>query len=380
MWASLSCLSSSRVLCVLAGFVVGVLSTSCKWPKINFTRQPPTDWGFGKRNDRLYSLDHGKLNIELPPKSMWMNMGYWRGTDDFPTACQALLIEVLKKAKLLDDTGKSPAPKLRQGLKRLSILDLGFGCGDQTAFLVQLARVPLKYVGITLDYRQYRFAQNRLGPCNNQGDKKDVQIFCEDAARVNTWPDDLHRAVASLNGQEQSNNSHDTDEIWVLALDSLYHFSPSRKPVLSLAAQNLNASVMAFDMLLSSSASFHQRWVLKLIAWMGDCPVHAFMTRERYTEMLAEAGYDRDHIEFHDVTADVFEPLARYMRKRSGDLEDVGLKLGSLNIARLVFDWWARSRVLEAVIVVAREVVSRCRGDEAKWVKEIIICRFGDWC
>jgi hypothetical protein len=25
----------------------------------------------------LYGLDHALLNIEMPPKDMWMNMGYW---------------------------------------------------------------------------------------------------------------------------------------------------------------------------------------------------------------------------------------------------------------------------------------------------------------
>ncbi|KAK8133325.1 methyltransferase domain-containing protein [Apiospora kogelbergensis] len=353
MWEGFLCLSSSHVLCVLAGFAVGVLAPR-RWPQIWFARQTPTDWGIGKRNDRLYSLDHGKLNLELPPRSMWMNMGYWRDTDDFPTACQALLVEVLKKAGLLDDTADSSAPKLRPSLKSLSILDLGFGCGDQTAFLVQLARVPLKYVGINLNYRQYRFAQNRLGP-KNQASKSDVQIFCEDAAQIESWPTDLRKAVASLPDKEQnSNNSHGQNETWVLALDSFYHFHPSRKPIVSLAAQDLKASVMAFDMLLSDSAAWYQRWILKLVAWMGECPINTFMTRDQYSAMLAEAGYDRSHIEFYEVTEDVFEPLARYMDKRGDELEDMGMMLGSLNIARLVFDWWARSRVLEAVIVVAR--------------------------
>jgi hypothetical protein len=26
----------------------------------------------------LYRLDHGILNVEVPPVSMWMNMGYWK--------------------------------------------------------------------------------------------------------------------------------------------------------------------------------------------------------------------------------------------------------------------------------------------------------------
>jgi hypothetical protein len=27
--------------------------------------------------DKLYGLDHAILNVEVPPRSMWMNMGYW---------------------------------------------------------------------------------------------------------------------------------------------------------------------------------------------------------------------------------------------------------------------------------------------------------------
>lgn len=30
----------------------------------------------GPRTD-LYGLDHAVLNVQLPPQSMWMNMGYW---------------------------------------------------------------------------------------------------------------------------------------------------------------------------------------------------------------------------------------------------------------------------------------------------------------
>ncbi len=31
----------------------------------------------GQEANKIYALHHGVLNIELPPKSMWMNMGYW---------------------------------------------------------------------------------------------------------------------------------------------------------------------------------------------------------------------------------------------------------------------------------------------------------------
>jgi hypothetical protein len=26
---------------------------------------------------RMYGLDHAVLNVQLPPETMWMNMGYW---------------------------------------------------------------------------------------------------------------------------------------------------------------------------------------------------------------------------------------------------------------------------------------------------------------
>jgi hypothetical protein len=29
------------------------------------------------RPSKIYNLDHGRLNITLPPPTMWMNMGYW---------------------------------------------------------------------------------------------------------------------------------------------------------------------------------------------------------------------------------------------------------------------------------------------------------------
>jgi hypothetical protein len=30
-----------------------------------------------KPRANVYGLDHAVLNIQLPPQSMWMNMGYW---------------------------------------------------------------------------------------------------------------------------------------------------------------------------------------------------------------------------------------------------------------------------------------------------------------
>ena len=32
----------------------------------------------GVDDTKLYSLDHAILSMEVPPRSMWMNMGYWK--------------------------------------------------------------------------------------------------------------------------------------------------------------------------------------------------------------------------------------------------------------------------------------------------------------
>ena len=108
----------------------------------------------------IYSLDHGRLNIALPPQTMWMKHGILekyatqiysdnqyinsarthhatfadtmrQDTSDFPAACEGLVLEVLKTAKLL-------APEIRttswNRYQTIRVLDLGFGCGDQNSY------------------------------------------------------------------------------------------------------------------------------------------------------------------------------------------------------------------------------------------------------
>lgn len=33
--------------------------------------------GHEAKEKKIYRLHHAKLNIDVPPKTMWMNMGYW---------------------------------------------------------------------------------------------------------------------------------------------------------------------------------------------------------------------------------------------------------------------------------------------------------------
>lgn len=37
----------------------------------------------------LYRFDHSRLNITLPPESLWMNMGFWKVRCDLPLNSEA---------------------------------------------------------------------------------------------------------------------------------------------------------------------------------------------------------------------------------------------------------------------------------------------------
>jgi hypothetical protein len=65
-------LIASRAIFFCLGFLLFPFAR-----RIQF-RNAQSDAGDRKGTDHtIYGLDHGRLNIALPPPTMWMNMGYW---------------------------------------------------------------------------------------------------------------------------------------------------------------------------------------------------------------------------------------------------------------------------------------------------------------
>ena len=298
---------------------------------------------------------------------------------DFPIACRALLDEVLITAKLSIPEGGS---FLSNPPRALTVIDLGFGCGDQIVHLMQEMfkaipvvdaftdekRFPLinRYVGVTLSRTQFQFAKNRLtdlGMLDRRDDGPSVQIFCADAAQPASWSNELARAAtaetatpswpreALESGRLRESNSRET---WVLALDTLYHFSPSRRPLLDHAYRELRASLMAFDLMLADHASRFDRALLTVVSLFTGTPYANFLTAAQYHKMLVSAGYAEENIEFRDVSEHVFAPLARFLNQREKELSSIGLRFGAFRAARWIFRWWGKSGVVRGVIVVAR--------------------------
>ncbi|KAF1964251.1 hypothetical protein BU23DRAFT_493279 [Bimuria novae-zelandiae CBS 107.79] len=318
----------------------------------------------------LYGLDHGRLHLKLPD-DMWMNMGYWKGpSKTLSEACRDLLIEVFGTVGV--NARPVPADHQRGIKKSACVIDLGFGCGDQITCLMgtidprkadlepgtpgqytgEFGKCFENYVGITLDKKQYQFAVDRVGPASPdfgrlQKSRQNVKIdmFCADAGKPEMWKAELKACV-----QEAVIRS---EERWVLALDTAYHFSPSRWPVIKHACQTLGASFAAFDLCLSPTATLRQKLLLRVLTSLMGAPWANFVTPDEYRVKLIEAGYEASGITIRDISEDVFGPLAAFLEQQERDLRIVGLGIGPFNVARLLFQWWARSGVVRGVIVVA---------------------------
>jgi hypothetical protein len=63
----------SHFFCLVAGITLGLLARYLPYLK-SYAVSNADD---GRLHNTVYGLEHGKLNVQLPPPTMWMNMGYW---------------------------------------------------------------------------------------------------------------------------------------------------------------------------------------------------------------------------------------------------------------------------------------------------------------
>lgn len=259
------------------------------------------------------------------------------------------MIETLRHAKLTQPaTDGHESNSSRAALKDINILDLGSGCGDQTLCLAEIWRnASLRYVGLTLSQTQHSVARDRLEGVSVKN-MSTIKIHCADAARPQSWTEEIMADVLELSPLNKSGQTQN----WVLGLDTLYHFSPSRLPILSFAARELKASLMAVDYVRANTVSFRQRILLGLAFRLSGCP--PLIPEAQYREMLVKAGYDPSCIEIVDITKHTFGPLSRFMAKQEAELRMIGLSLGKLRFASRLFAWFDQAEVVRAVIVVAR--------------------------
>lgn len=274
----------------------------------------------------------------------------------------------------------------------MRILDVGCGCGDQSVHISSLKKEAFSlattatsqsgfsysaensesylrrqgngiesskplvdtYVGITIQPSQAQFAQQRIRLHQERNDDGEIRtsahVFCADGADPSSWTGELQNFISNL-----VDTSLDPDtSTWLLALDTMYHFKPSRLPILAYAHNTLHASFMAFDLLLADNTSWWQRLKMWLVCWVTGSPFTNFLTREEYVRLLVAAGYDPSRIQFKDISRHVFPGITKFMGQRIQEGHPYGIKLGKYHGAKAVFGWWARSGIVRGVVVVAR--------------------------
>ena len=263
-----------------------------------------------------------------------------------------------------------------EGRKKKALLDLGIGCGQQTLYLMNRGSgsagrresdmtTPLfdRYIGITIDKMQYDFAKRRVDAAKGETRTKTVtDVFCADAADPSSWPCELQDAISStflVKGDRTATESG--TEGYVLALDTLYHFRPSRREIFKYSHSTLQANFLAFDMFLArppskrTLRSIFNSLFLRLLTPGLSAPFSNFITFEAYKLQLQEAGYAAEDIAIEDITDDVFPGLATFLETRKRELAALGLTgFSKWRISGWLFRWLAAGDVLRAGVVVAR--------------------------
>jgi hypothetical protein len=325
------------------------------------------------QEESIYGLEHSRLHLKTATP-MWMNMGLWGRADAPQTlaeACRDLLNAVLAEAGFSREKERADIAKGTR--RRKMLIDLGVGCGDQTVYLI--SEKPVRecdrewwderehcvhfdqYIGITKDVVQARYASERIeelkkrekrGSRLEEETKKapNISLFCADASNPAAWSRQIQESLMGA--------SVDDTDCWVLALDTAYHFSPSRWPLVKHAHTNLRASFMAFDLCLSPTITLTQRLVLRVLTMFMHAPWTNFGTPEDYRRKLVEIGYSEDTINIVDVSERVFGSLADYLDEQDARLKKVGFGIGKFSVAKALFGWWGRSGVVKGVIVVAK--------------------------
>lgn len=252
----------------------------------------------------------------------------------------------------------------QRGPRTLSIIDLGFGCGDQCLYIrdtlantsqdekADQGSLRLKaYVGLTLEESHFRIAQERLN-ARESPTNETIYIFCADAANPASWTAETKNAISRAHQTDDGGQHHET---WILGLDTLYHFQPSRWHVVEYASKTLGASIMAFDLCIAEDLTMWQRIVIKMLAVLGQSPSVNWGTISEYRDRLVDAGYARDNIEIQDISEHVFGPLHSFMKRRETELEQHGMSIGRYRYAAKMFGWWHRTGAVRGCIAIARK-------------------------
>ncbi|KAF9976562.1 hypothetical protein BGZ73_008317 [Actinomortierella ambigua] len=253
----------------------------------------------------MYGLQHAFLNLEVT--GWWFNMGLWPEKSElqqrttrlaFRDACKALVRKVVHGIDINEQS---------------SILDVGFGCGDQDVFMAQQYK-PGRITGITIEPIQHHAAE-QLVKHSDVGDTK-IALYIADASKL---PEFLSSHTEVLGGapgtKEASFFTH------VVSIDSAYHYR-TRRQFLENAFQYLHPGgvgrLAMADMVLAKPVptSAVGQWVFNKVFDAMQIPPTNMKPLAEYRRDLEETGFQ--DIEIECVEERVFAGLADHIEAQLG--------------------------------------------------------------
>ncbi|KAK9719252.1 hypothetical protein K7432_004915 [Basidiobolus ranarum] len=228
----------------------------------------------------IYGLEQGVLNLVRP--NLWMNMGYWKNTQDFQVACKALVSMVAETAHFKSGD---------------TILDVGYGCGDQDIYLQEEYKLS-KIVGFTLEPVQQVVAKQKVSELKLD---ETIQLELGDAAQIST-----------LLASKGLPTTYDR----VISIDSAYHYN-TRASFLQQSFDHLRSggSIGLADIILARKPhTWLGQTVLKLICSASEIPYENMVSEVEYREMLERLGYTE--ITLVPIDEDVFPRLADFIDRQ----------------------------------------------------------------
>ncbi|KAI0307737.1 S-adenosyl-L-methionine-dependent methyltransferase [Multifurca ochricompacta] len=259
-----------------------------------------------------------------PPRTEWLNMGFWKDTEIFPEACQALALRLFRAASLKPD-GR--------------VLDVGHGSGD--SILLQLSHPqvtkPALLCGITSLPSHHRRSQERVDKFLSSADSADapykptVFLFEGDAI----WRSENRDHPLSPHFRHQFDS--------ILALDCAYHFN-TREEFLRQSFRRLatGGNITLADLCFAVPPGP----ILKLFLWrvLHVMPKENMVTKEQYLQQVREIGYE--DIEMEDVSSFVFPGFRNFLKQRG----NIGRVFASLIC-------WLQGKGLRFIIIKGTKVV-----------------------
>ncbi|KAF9044767.1 S-adenosyl-L-methionine-dependent methyltransferase [Hymenopellis radicata] len=226
-------------------------------------------------------------NPDAPPKTEWLNMGYWKETDIFPEACLALAL------KLIGASRCKPASR---------VLDVGHGSGESLITLLThpSAPTPSRLTGITSLPSHHARSKERIEALH-LSDK--TTLYLGDAV--------YRPGVSNHPLAPQSDVQYDA----ILALDCAYHFRTRddflRQSLAHLAPGGRIALADICIRLPWPSLSLTSRFLLTVLKIMHrqNC-----VSLEEYEIRMREMGYV--DVKTEDVSNEVFPGFLRFLKSR----------------------------------------------------------------